>query len=142
MGQNDLYIPTAVGHWAPVSSEITSTNIIHGAMDNYDDNSSHDTILMLFQNQSGPGQSTKPQFSQSDNQQVLRKLIKILDCQKLVSRTKTKGRGIIPADLLTASDIPAISKGKFADDHFQWLFLRYKSSPDKTKEMNNQIIPS
>ena len=70
----------AVGHRVPVSSEITSTNIIHGAMDISDDNSSHDKILMLFQNQSDPGQSAEPQFSQSDNQQVPRKLITILDC--------------------------------------------------------------
>ena len=111
-------------------------------MDNYDYNSSHDTILILFKNQSDPGQSTEPQFSQSDNQQVSRKLITILDCHKLVPRTKTKGRGIIPVDFPTASDIPAISEGKFADDHFQWLFLRYKSSPDKTKETNNHTIPS
>ena len=109
-------------------------------MDNYNDNSSHDTILMLFQNQSDPGQSTEPQFSQSDNQPVSQKLITILDCQKLVSRTKTKGSGIIPVDFPTASDISAISKGKLADDHFQWIFLRYKSSQDKTKETNNQTI--
>ena len=89
-------INQAVSHQVPVSSEITSTNIIYGAVDNYDDKSSHDTILMLFQNQSDPGQSTEPQFSQSDNQQVWRELITILDCQKLVSHTKTKGRGIIP----------------------------------------------
>ena len=67
-------INQAVGHRVPVSSEITSTNIIHGALDNYDDNSSRDTILMLFQNQSDPGQSIEPQFSQSDNQQVSQKL--------------------------------------------------------------------
>ena len=135
-------INQAVGHRVPVSSEITSTNIIHGAIDNYDDNFSHDTILMLFQNQSDPGQSTEPQSSQSDNQQASRKRITILDCQKLVSRTKTKGIGIIPVDFTTTPEIPAIFKGKFADDHFQWLFLRYKSSPDKTKETNNQTIPS
>ena len=109
-------------------------------MDNYNDNSSHDTILMLFQNQSDPGQSTEPQFSHSYNQPVSRKLITILDCQKLVSRTKTKGSGIIPVDFPTASDISTISKGKLADDHFQWIFLRYKSSQDKTKETNNQTI--
>ena len=111
-------------------------------MDNYDDKSSHDTTLMLFQDESDPGQSTEPQFSQSDNQQVSRKLITELDSEKLVSCTKTKGRGINLVDFPTASDIPGISKGKFADDHFQWLFLRYKSSLDKTKETNNQTIPS
>ena len=135
-------INQAVGHQVPVSSAITSINIICGTMNNYDDSSSHDTILMLFQNQSDPGQSTEPQFSQSDIQHASQKLITILHCQKLVSRTKTKGRGIIPVDFPTAFDIPAISKGKFADDHFQWLFLRYKSSPDKTKETNNQTIPT
>ena len=134
--KNRYFIDQVVGHRVQVSSEITSTNIINDGVDNYDDNSNHGTILMLFQNQSHTGQSTEPQFSQSDNQQISRKLITILDCQKLVSCTKTKGRGIIPVDFQLLLLYPKenlqmiISSGFFLDGFF---------SPKETK---NQTIPS
>ena len=44
-------ITEADGHRVPVSLQITPSNIIHGTMDNYNDAASHDTTLMLFQNQ-------------------------------------------------------------------------------------------
>lgn len=46
------------GHQISVSSQINPSNIIHGAMDNYNDDASHDSILMLFQNQTNCDKSS------------------------------------------------------------------------------------
>ena len=53
-------------HRVRASSQITTSNIIHGAMDNYVDAANHDTILMLFQNQQNCDKSAS--ISKMENQ--------------------------------------------------------------------------
>ena len=70
-------------------------------MKNYDDAASHNTILMLFQNQQNRNKSAN--ICKMEKQCQSQKLVEILECQKLVLRAKSKGKGIIPANFPVAS---------------------------------------
>ena len=88
--------------------------LIHGAMDNFDHTEvtlsgiggSHDTILMLFQNQnkkenSPKALSKKPRGSPQNQ----KSLDKILPCQELIKIGKFGGRGKIPEISLPGDEI-------------------------------------
>ena len=66
-GLTHRVVNKANGHRVPVPPEIKSNRIVHGAMDNFDDGPSHDTILMLFQNQPVTDTSNTITISQKEN---------------------------------------------------------------------------
>lgn len=86
-------------------------------MHNYGDAASHYIILMLFQHQKSCNKSGS--FSKIENQCQLGKLVEILESQKLVPRTKSKGREKIPADFPIASCIPNMLQGRFTDEYLK-----------------------
>ena len=118
-------IAQADKYWVAVSSDISSSNMIHSVVDNYSDGVGHGTILMLFKNQSSTGQPINSYISQSEIHCQLRKPLKIMNYQKHVPRSKAKWREAIQRDYQIANDVPDMLKGAFADKHCKWLFLRY-----------------
>ena len=121
-------IDLADGHRVPVPPQIQSESIIHGAMDNFDDGPSHDTILMLFQNQSNMDNSDTVSISLNENPTRSRKLVKTLGCQNLVPCFRGKARGTIPTDFRAVTELPELIHGQYSDDLWRWSFLRYQVS--------------
>ena len=75
-------------HRVPAPFDIHFNSLIHGTTYNFDDDPCHNTILMLFQNQSKkplsqPARATK-------NQKQARKLEQTLTCQKIITTKKKK----------------------------------------------------
>ena len=70
----------------PVPPHINDKTIIHGAMDNFDDKVTHDSILMLFQNRFDDIISTDRMISHREGSTTerARKLPCALPCQKLI----------------------------------------------------------
>ena len=136
-------IDLADGHRVPVPPQIQSESIIHGAMDNFDDGPSHDTILMLFQNQSNMDNSDTVSISLNENPTRSRKLVKTLGCQNLVPCFRGKARGTIPTDFRAVTELPELIHGQYSDDLWRWSFLRYQvSTRCQSVNTNVQWVPS
>ena len=98
-------IKTAGNNRVPVPPKISPSVMIHGAMDNFDHientpsgkDSSHDTILMLFQNSNNDANQQNAFSVKEPNQIKTRSLDStLLDCQKVLPFRKS-GRGEIPS---------------------------------------------
>lgn len=106
MGLVQRTINSAGQNCIPVPPVMQDLAIIHGAMDNYDNEEgtsssiggSYDTILMLFQSGSDEVNSDHQEISKMPNTLSIAKqfLEHILDCQKLVSSIKFPTRGEVP----------------------------------------------
>ena len=74
------------GFRVPVPPHIHDDTIIHGAMDNFDDKVTHDSILMLFQNRYDDSFPSKSLISRREGSTSnrARKLPGALPCQKLI----------------------------------------------------------
>ena len=100
-------IELAGNNRVPVPEVVDGSAIIHGAIDNYDNEEntpsgiggSHDTILMLFQN---PKDTSNQHFEigkvPSNFNTKRRSFENLLDCQKLLRQGKFSSRGEIPDD--------------------------------------------
>ena len=131
-----------------VSLSINKKTLIDGTMDNFDHTEvtseiggSHDTILMLFQNQNenenSPEALSKKPTGSSQNQESLDK---ILSCQKLIKMGKFSGRGKIP-ETFSSGDETDLSwkKNEFAKQYRLWILARYKDKSPLDNEHHTQL---
>ena len=132
----------------PFSLSIDKKTLIHGGMDNFDHTEvtssgiggSHDTILMLFQNQNEsenfPKALSKKPTGSPQNQKPLDK---ILPYQELTKMGKFGGRGKIPEAFLSGDEIDfSWEKNEFAKQYRLWTLVRYK---DKSPVDNGPHVP-
>ena len=108
-------INTAGVNRTPIPSTIKNNVLLHGAMDNFDQDEntpsgigeSHDTILMVFQNDQKKSNETSAEISQMPENFPSNK--KALDCilpyQKLLGRGKFVRRGTIPESFTPSKGI-------------------------------------
>ena len=108
-------IDLAGSNRVPVPLNVTPSSIIHGATDNFDHEEntssgiggSHDTILMLFQNNVKDDDKTNAISEKPINNDGLlpnkRSLNSLLDCQKIIKVGKFSNRGNIPEDFVCES---------------------------------------
>ena len=99
------------GHRVPLPPVISSSDIIHGAMDNFDHEEatqsgiggSHDTVLVIFQKTSEkPIQADVDSFMETfDIDARKRTLEHTLPCQELLKSGKPNKRGDIPRDFVS-----------------------------------------
>ena len=98
----------------PFSLSIDKKTLIHGGMDNFDHTEvtssgiggSHDTILMLFQNQNKNENSPKALSKKpTGSPQNQKPLDKILPCQEFMKMGELGGRGKIPETFLPGDEI-------------------------------------
>ena len=120
----------------PLPQTITSSSIIHGAVDNFDHNentftgkgSSHDTILMVFQN-SDNSKETDNSLHKSVNSNLERsRSFKFdLDCQKVLPFHKL-ARGKIPDNFKTGTlNIQGNVNESATMDFKLWILVRHKT---------------
>lgn len=134
IGLAQRIIDAAGPHRTPVSSDIESSVLIHGAMDNFDHDErtlsgkggSHDTILMLFQN--NPMNTGKPFNKMSKKPESMkggkRSLETILTCQKLLKRGNFI-KGNIPKSFIPSKKLCFSSINKKAImEHKLWVLIR------------------
>ena len=117
----------------PVSSMISEWHVVQGAMDNFDHaentvsgkDSSHDTVLVIFQNQPIDSYSEENRMTSSSTPLGKRKFADELPCQVIEKSHLVKGTGDIPQ---TFSTTPYIDKRKHSvdDDYFLWCMARHK----------------
>ena len=139
----------------PVSSSMQNSVLIHGAMDNFDHDErtssgiggSHDTILMLFQNEHG---ATEQSYEISKNTDTSkddqRTFSSILPCQKLLRSGSFGRKGKIPDSFVPGQklDFSCVTK-ESTRDHRLWVLARHlKQSNLPTPLINNVAshIPS
>ena len=138
-----------------VPENIENSIAIHGAMDNFDDEkgtqsgigSSHDTILMLFQNAYDSVDdhcleiSKQPSNASSDK----RSLEHILNSQKLVRYGQFSRRGEIPLDFQTKNDSVGDQIKIAASEKYKtWLLARHLVKL-RVPELSNKVssgVPS
>ena len=133
----------------PVSMSIDKKTLIHGAMDNFDHTEvtssgiggSHDTILMLFQNQNKNENSPKALSKKpTGSPQNQKPLDKILPCQEFMKMGELGGRGKIPETFLPGDEIDlSWKKNQSAKEYRLWILARYK---DKSPFDNGPHIQS
>ena len=138
-GLTKRVVEMAEGHRVPIPSQIQSYIMIHGAMDNFDDGPSHDTILMLFQNYHVIDESGNLISTKKDNDQS-RRFSTILECQKVVPSLIGSKRGEIPANYRISSNFGERGKGSFDELLWMWTMLRYLAC--RISEERSQWIPS
>ena len=123
----------------PVSLSIDKKALIHGGMDNFDHTEvtssgiggSHDTILMLFQNQNENENSPKA---------LGKKPTGSPQNQELIKMGKFGARGKIPETFSPGDEIHfSWKKNEFAKQYRLWTLARYK---DKSSVDNGPHIPS
>ena len=90
----------------PIPPDINSNSVIHGAMDNFDDDPCYATILMLFQNQSKKSLSKSVKAIENQNQ------------SRKPQQTLRNKQGVILIDISVAPTVPGRLKDKFSDDFF------------------------
>ena len=118
-------------------------------MDNFDHTkvtssvigASHDTIVMLFQNQNENANSLKALCKKpTDSTQKQKSLDKILPCQKLIKMVKFGGRGKIPETFSPGEEIDlSWKKNEFAKQYRLWILAQYK---DKSPLDNGPHVQS
>ena len=103
----DRILKTMENHRVPVPSAIVPSKHIHGAMDNFDHiensqsgkGSSHDTILMVFQNNKEISEDRQEISCKPLDVSSNRCITNILDCQKQISFHRP-GRASIPKEFI------------------------------------------
>ena len=116
---------------------ITSSSIIHGAIDNFDHNentltgkgSSHDTIIIVFQNSENSTETDNVlQKSVNCNLERRRSFKFDLDCQKVLPFQKS-ARGKIPNNFkIHTLNVPENDKDSVTVDFKLWILARHKTS--------------
>jgi hypothetical protein len=117
----------------PVSSMISEWHVVQGAMDNFDHtentvsgkDSSHDTVLVIFQNQPRDSSTEDIQMPRCSTPLGKRKFADVLPCQVIEKSHLFKGTGDIPE---TFSTTPYNDNRKHSvdDDYFLWCMARQK----------------
>ena len=138
-------IDCAGNHRVPIRPSIKGNNVIHGAMDNFDheENSksgkggSHDTILVLFENNTQQNTFEEEYVVNKNDFEDQRLLNHILECQKLIRGHKFGVRGEIPINYETGTPLNTIDVENEADKRFRtWLLAR------RLKDGYTQNVPS
>ena len=140
-------IALAGPHRVPVPPSILQGSLIHGAMDNfnYEEHtfsgigSSHDTILMLFQNNYNPSEnqevatfSTKTLFEQTGN---CRSLEDAMNCQRLKFSNRHSDRATISSSFIPALPIDWNSTVDALDELYRlWVLFRHMKDPDRIQK--------
>ena len=143
-------IALAGSHRVPVPPSILSGSLIHGTIDNFDYEEhslsaiggSHDTILMLFQNNDNPYEdqevaafSTKTVFEQTG---TCRSLKDIMDCQRLKFTNKPFDEATIPSSFIPTLPIDWSNTIGASDELCcLWVLFCHRKDPDRI-----QNIPS
>ena len=117
----------------PVSSKISERHVVQGAMDNFDHTentvtgkySSHDTVLVIFQNQPRVNVSEDIQMTSCPEQRGKRKLVDVLPCQVIEKSYLVKGTGDIPKSF-TTTPYSDNRKHCLDSDYFVWCIARQK----------------
>ena len=141
-GHIERAIELAGDNRVPVSRSINNEDIIHGAMDNFDHNeatasglgSSHDTILILFQNQRSK-EGIIDQLSKREISSKQKALSTVLPCQEVIKSGKFGGQGKISSSFLpkVGADHTSSIVNSSRDYKF-WVLSRFHDT--------EQIIPS
>ena len=124
-------INTAGVNRTPIPSTIKNNVLLHGAMDNFDHDEntpsgiggSHDTILMVFQNDQNNSNEKSAEISQMPENfpSNKRALDCILPCQKLLGG-KFAGRGTILESFTPSKDIDFnLLNNHFEKEHNLWV---------------------
>ena len=138
-------IDRAGNHRVPIPPSIKGNDVIHGAMDNFDheENSksgkggSHDTILVLFENNTQQNTFEEEYVVNKNDFEDQRSLNHILECQKLIRGHKFGVRGEIPINYETGTPLNTIDVENEADKRFRtWLLAR------SLKDGYTQNVPS
>ena len=136
-------------HHVPVPPVIQDGLMLHGAMDNYDNNegtlsglgSSHDTILMLFQNREEMNNEPLEISKRPDQLHVNRRALgQILDCQKLVRSRKFSQRATIASDFRSRSETSDPSTSTSSLEYKLWIRARYRTDHIAGSELSG--LPS
>ena len=117
----------------PVSSVISDCHVVQGAMDNFDHtentisgkDSSHDTVLVIFQNQQRNSNSEDTHMTSLSTPHGKRKFADILPCQVIQKSHLVKGTGGISDSFIT-TPYSDNQKCKIYDDYFLWCMARQK----------------
>ena len=122
----------------PVSPKISEWHVVQGAMDNFDHtentdsgkDSSHDTVLVIFQNQPRDSNSEDIQVTSCSEQLGKRKLADVLPCQVIEKSHLVKGTGDISESFSTT---PYYDNRKHStdDDYFLSCMARQKYTDRK-----------
>ena len=137
----------------PVGPSIQPNSVIHGAMDNFDHDEntasgiggSHDTILMLFQNQQDtpnvPSDSTMTVLPNSTEEKATpRSLEHIVPCQVLLKSGRFGKRGEIPSDFKTSTDFADAQISSIS--HRRYLIWSLARSKKFVNSTGYQEVPS
>ena len=134
----------------PLPPVIQDGVMLHGAMDNYDNNestlsgigSSHDTIMMLFQNTKEISSEQIEMNKLPDGLSIGRRALEhILDCQKIVRSGKFSRRATVPSDFNSrayASDPPISSA--CTEQYKMWVRARHRTDYKPESELSG--VPS
>ena len=143
-GLTKRVIQLAEGHRVPVPAQIQSNVMVHGAMDNFDDGPSHDTVLMLFQNPQTTETVNGTGISKKEEKIRSRKLAEILECQQVIPSYIGSKRGTIPATYPASAEFSEITNGAFDEKLWQWTLLRYHASHNAVIDTETQLqwVPS
>ena len=128
---------SCVENKVPLPRTITSSSIIHGTMDNFDHNkntltgkgSSHDTILMVFQNSENAIEADNVlQKSVNCNLERSRSFKFNLGCRKVLPFQKLARGKILDNFKIGTLNVPENVQDFVAVDSKLWILARYKTS--------------
>ena len=119
----------------PVSKAIYKWHVVQGAVDNFDHtentvagkDSTHDTVLVIFQNKPRNNDTEGIQMTSCSTPPGRRKFAKVLPCQVLEKSHLVKGTGDIPESFSPTLYSDKL-KNSVDDDYFLWCMARLKYS--------------
>ena len=136
-------------HRVSVPPSIKSSNTIHAATDNFDQNDSkggsHDTILMFFQNPKvyeEKGDEIQRIGSKHENLKRFQKLPETLPCHRLIRAYRGQFRGAIPEDYTVREGADKGISVEVKLDHVLWQLTRYIVGGLPIEEVFKMTFPS
>ena len=135
-------IDAAEENRVPIPELINNSNMIHGAMDNFDHTeatlsglgTSHHTILVLFQSGCNPRKETHEISKVSDSISRSKKSINhVLECQKLLHMGRF---GDLPSDFKPGECSTAILTASSNKTYKPWILLRHVTA-ERTPSLSN-----
>ena len=119
----------------PVSKAISKWHVVQGAVDNFDHtentvagkDSTHDTVLVIFQNKPRNNDMEDIQMTSCSTPPGRRKFAEVLPCQVLEKSHLVKGTGDIPESFSPTLNSDKL-KNSVDDDYFLWCMARLKYS--------------
>ena len=132
------------GDRVPLNKDLlTQEDPINAALDNFDSNDSHDTIMVLFQNQN-LGEPKTPSNTMTvcrDKESTRERSAKsTAPCQELLSMGHISQRGKFSADFKPSS-YHEISTCVIEKEYFMWLLVKERADNVKGKETSH-LVPS